>query len=314
MEKQRIIPHLWFDTQAEEAAHYYAGVFPDSRVDQVIGIEGTPSGDVPVVYFTLWGHEFQAISAGPLFRFNPSLSFMVNFDPLFFGKGEAAAREARRRLDEAWEKLAQGGRALMPLGKYPFSERYGWIEDRFGLGWQLILGKPDGDPRPPILPSLLFTGDKRGQAKAAADHYAAAFPDTQRGMFVPYGPGMEPDKEGDTMFSDMRIGDTWFTLMDSARQQGAKFNEAVSFMIPCEDQAAIDRFTKKLSAVPEAEQCGWVKDKFGVSWQIVPAEMDGMLREGSKEQVARVTEAFLQMKKFDIAALRAAYDSVPAAR
>jgi predicted 3-demethylubiquinone-9 3-methyltransferase (glyoxalase superfamily) len=76
----------------------------------------------------------------------------------------------------------------------------------------------------------------------------------------------------------------------------------------CETQEQIDYYWKKLSAVPEAEMCGWLKDKYGLSWQITPADMDEMMREGTKEQIARVTQAFLKMKKFDIAELRKAYE------
>jgi predicted 3-demethylubiquinone-9 3-methyltransferase (glyoxalase superfamily) len=96
--------------------------------------------------------------------------------------------------------------------------------------------------------------------------------------------------------------------MDSARMHDFGFNEAVSLIVNCKDQEEIDYYWEKLSAVPEAEQCGWLKDKYGVSWQVTPVEMDEMMRKGSKEQVARVTQAFLKMKKFDVAELRRAYD------
>ena len=87
-----------------------------------------------------------------------------------------------------------------------------------------------------------------------------------------------------------------------------KFTEAISFVIRCEDQAEIDYYWSKLSAVPEAEQCGWVKDKYGLSWQIVPSIMDTMMASGDKEKIARVTQAFLSMKKFNIETLQAAFE------
>ena len=86
------------------------------------------------------------------------------------------------------------------------------------------------------------------------------------------------------------------------------FNESISFMVSCETQAEIDGYWEKLSAVPGAEQCGWVKDKYGLSWQIVPTAMNEMLENGTPEQLARVTQAFLKMKKFDIAQLQDAFD------
>jgi predicted 3-demethylubiquinone-9 3-methyltransferase (glyoxalase superfamily) len=95
--------------------------------------------------------------------------------------------------------------------------------------------------------------------------------------------------------------------MDSAHEHNFKFNEAVSLMVHCDTQEDIDYYWNKLSAVPEAEQCGWLKDKFGLSWQIVPTELDEMMRNGTTEQIAGVTQAFLKMKKFDLAQLRRAY-------
>jgi predicted 3-demethylubiquinone-9 3-methyltransferase (glyoxalase superfamily) len=100
----------------------------------------------------------------------------------------------------------------------------------------------------------------------------------------------------------------WFAAMDSAHEHKFKFNEAISFMVYCDTQAEIDEYWEKLSAVPEAEQCGWLKDRYGVSWQIVPTAMDEMMSQGTSDQMGRVTEAFLKMKKFDIAELKRAYE------
>jgi predicted 3-demethylubiquinone-9 3-methyltransferase (glyoxalase superfamily) len=304
---QRIVPHLWFDKEAREAAAFYASVFPDSEVGKITTLGGTPGGDTDIVSFRLWGQRFEAISAGPLFKFNPSISFIVNFDPLFFGQGPSAKEAARGKLDEVWNRLSQGGQALMPLDAYPFSERYGWIQDKYGLSWQLILADAEGDPRPPIIPALLFTGKDAGKAAGAIDFYVSVFQDAQKGMLVPFGPGQEPEREGTVMFADFRIGNQWLAAMDSSADHRFAFNEAVSLMIKCDSQAEIDRYWKKLSAVPESEQCGWLKDKFGLSWQVVPRRMDDMLEQGDRKQLARVTEAFLKMKKFDLATLEKAY-------
>jgi predicted 3-demethylubiquinone-9 3-methyltransferase (glyoxalase superfamily) len=151
----KIVPHLWFDKEAKEAARFYCSVFPNSRIEHETTIRDTPapSGDCDIVYFSLDGNPFMAISAGPLFQ----------------------------------------------------------------------------------------------------------------------------------------------------------FNESVSFVVRCEDQKEIDHYWSKLSAVPDAEQCGWCKDKFGLSWQIVPADMDRMMADKDPKKIARVVQAFLKMKKFDLAALRKAY-------
>lgn len=305
---QKIVPHLWYDKEAKEAAQFYASVFPDSRITNVTTLHDTPSGDADVVSFTLWGRKFMAISAGPLFRFNPSISFFVNFDPLLFDPSPTRDKDAREKLDEMWEKLSDGGTVLMEIGQYPFSERFGWIQDRYGLSWQLILTNPEGDPRPPIVPSMLFVGDNCGRAEEAIGFYLSVFRNSKQGSMFRYGAGQEPDREGTIMFADFMLEDTWFAAMDSAHEHDFAFNEAISFMVNCDDQGEIDYYWEKLSAVPEAEQCGWLKDKFGVSWQIVPTLLDEMMREGTKDQIARVTQAFLPMKKFDIAALERAYE------
>ena len=151
---KQITPHLWFDKQAKEAAEFYVSIFPDSKITHVSTLKNTPSGDCDVVSFTLNGQPFMAISAGPLF----------------------------------------------------------------------------------------------------------------------------------------------------------KFNEAISFIIPCETQEEIDYYWAKLAADPNAGQCGWLKDKFGLSWQVTPAILGDLMGSGDGVRTARVVQAFLKMKKFDIAALRRAYE------
>jgi predicted 3-demethylubiquinone-9 3-methyltransferase (glyoxalase superfamily) len=290
----RITPHLWFDTQAVEAARFYCETFPGSRVTDVTTIRDTPSGDTEVVSFELFGQPFQAISAGPLFRFTPAVSFLVS----------CASHE---EVDAYWARLSERGNVLMPLRSYPFSERYGWTEDRYGLSWQVTLAgeEPSGQR---ITPTLMFAGEVCGKAEEAIGFYASVFPDSKVGPIVRYGEGEEPDRPGTVKHASFALDGQWFAAMDSARVHGFGFNEAISLLVGCEDQQEIDRYWDVLSAVPEAEQCGWLKDRYGLSWQIVPAEMDEMLRAGTVEQVARVTRAFLAMKKFDLAQLRRAFE------
>ncbi len=298
---QKITPHLWFDKEAKEAAEFYTSLLPYSKVTNITTLHDTPSGDCDVVSFELSGQPFMAISAGPLFKFNPSVSFILNFDP-------SKDKNARVNLDRLWEKLLEGGTALMPLDTYPFSERYGWIQDRYGLSWQLILTNPAGEERPFIIPSLMFTGKIVGHTEEAIDFYCALFKGSKRGITARYPKGMEPDKEGTIMFADFYILGTWLTAMDSAREHNFTFNEAISLIIPCETQEEIDYYWEKLSAAPEAEQCGWLKDKFGLSWQVWPTAIGEMMKNGTREQIDRLTQTFLPMKKFDIAPLQKAYE------
>ncbi|MTW88035.1 VOC family protein [Virgibacillus dakarensis] len=297
---QIIVPHLWYDKEANEAAEFYASIFPDSRITNKTTLHDTPSGDADLVSFELWGQKFMAINAGPYFTFNPSVSFMVNFDP-------SREKDASEKLEEVWNKLSEGGTVLMPLDKYPFSEKYGWIQDKYGLSWQLILTDPEGEVRPAIVPSLMFVGDTCGKAEEAINFYLSVFKNSKQGLIARYPQEMEPDKEGTIMFSDYMLENQWFAVMDSARDHKFSFNEAISFMIYCDTQAEIDDYWDKLSAVPESEQCGWLKDKFGVSWQVVPKEMDEMMTSSTPQQIDRVNKATLKMKKLDLAELQKVY-------
>jgi len=195
----------------------------------------------------------------------------------------------------------------MALDKYPFSDRYGWIQDKYGISWQLILSNPDGEECPFITPSILFVENVCGKAEEASCFYLSVFKNTKQGITARYPERKEPDKEGTIMYTDFMIEKHWIAAMDSAREHNFVFNEAISFMVSCDTQKEIDYYWRKLSAVPQAGQCGWLKDKYGLSWQITPAILDEMMSKGTKEQIDRLTQSFLSMKKFDIANLEKAY-------
>jgi predicted 3-demethylubiquinone-9 3-methyltransferase (glyoxalase superfamily) len=298
---KHIIPHLWFDTQAVEAANLYAEVF-GAKITHTATLHNTPSGDSDIVSFEIDGQPFMAINAGPMFTLNPSISFIVNYDPSRFS-------DATEKLDAAWAQLSEDGTVRMELGEYPFSKHYGWVEDKYGVNWQLMLTNPEGEPRPFMTPSMLFTGANAGRAEEAIDFYCTVFKEGKRGVTARYPEGSVPDQAGTIMYADFSVMNTWIAAMDSAINHGFTFNEACSFLIPCDTQEELDYYTEKLSTVPESEQCGWVKDQFGVSWQVHPVALDQMLSEGSPEQVARVTAAFLQMKRIDLKELTRVYET-----
>ena len=308
---RKITPHLWFDKEAKEAAQLYTSIFPNSRITNVTTIHNVPSptGDSDIVSFELSGQPFMAISAGPDFKINPSVSFIVNFDP-------SRDQKARASIDAVWNKLSPGGTILMPLQEYPFSKHYGWLQDKYGLSWQLMLTNPQGEERPDMVPSLLFVGEVCGKTEEAIEFYLSIFRNSpfnsdrdgsRMGAMMRYGAGQEPEKAGTVMFADFKLAGTWLAAMDSAREHQFAFNEAISLLVPCETQEEIDYFWNKLSADPGAEQCGWLKDRYGLSWQVWPTVMGEMMADGTPEQIARVTKAFLPMKKFEIAKLEEAY-------
>jgi predicted 3-demethylubiquinone-9 3-methyltransferase (glyoxalase superfamily) len=290
---QKITPHLWFDKEANEAAKFYTSIFKESKINNTTTLHNTPSGAVDVVAIELLGQEFTLISAGPLFKFNPSISFLV-------------ACKTKNEVDALWENLSEGGTALMELGEYPFSERYGWVQDRYGLSWQVMF-MGGYEIKQKITPTLMFVGKLCGIAEEAIDFYATVFRNAKVGDILRYNNSDEPDKEGTIKHAAFKLEGLEFAAMDSARVHNFTFNEAISFMVHCETQEEIDYYWGKLSADPKAEQCGWLKDKYGVSWQIVPTVMDEMLKVKDKEKLARVTEAFLKMKKFNIEVLMKAY-------
>lgn len=289
---KKIVPHLWFDKEAAEAANWYIRLFENSRFINAVTIPDTPSGDTEIIDFELAGLRFSAISAGPYFKFNPSVSLMV-------------ACNTREEVDRLHMNLSAGGAELMALGDYPFSKRYAWVQDRYGLNWQLMFVENMEEPQR-IRPTLLFAGDVCGKAADAIDHYASVFEKSRKGFINNYAAGEAVDGRAKINYGELDIQGTQFIFMDHGFGGDFTFNEAFSFMVLCENQEEIDYYWDKLSFVPEAEQCGWIKDKFGLSWQIVPANMNDVLMKGTKEEVAHVTEAFLKMKKFDLAALEKA--------
>lgn len=296
--QQKITPNLWFNQNAKEAVDYYVSVFPDSAIQSttyypnsseegLANFQRDMAGKELVIEFQLGDLRFTAINAGPEFTPNASISFMVNFDV-------SRDKNALENLNQIWEKLLEGGEALMPLDKYPFSERYGWVRDRYGVTWQLSLTDPTGESRPFIIPSLMFSQKSTNRAKEAITFYLSVFENTKIGTLAPYTENTGPAKKGSLMFADFMLEDQWFAAMDSAVEQNFTFNEAISLSVACKSQEEIDYLWEKLSTVPEAEQCGWCKDQFGVSWQIVPENMEELM------QKPNAYSKMMQMKKLVI--------------
>lgn len=284
---QKITPHLWFDKEARQAAEFYTTAFDDAKITYINTIHDTPSGDAEIVGFQIMGYDFLSISAGPYFKINPSISF------------HARCRTVEE-VEHLWGKLSPGGSVMMELGEYPFSKKYGWIQDKFGVSWQVI--HTDEDTAVRIVPALMFVGDVCGKAEDAIHFYASVFPGGKSHVLDRYTEGEEPDAAGTVKYSQFNLFGQDFVAMDSAWNHEFGFNEAVSFMVNCKNQQEIDYFWDKLSAVPEAEQCGWIKDKYGVSWQITPENMGELIGKNP----GKTTPVMLQMKKIIIADLEEA--------
>lgn len=290
---QKITPHLWFDKEAIEAANFYVKVFPGSTIKDTVVLHNTPSGSVDVINIQIWGYNFQMINAGPPFKFTTAVSFH-------------AACRTEKEVDEAWKNLSEGGIIMMELGEYPFSKKYGWVQDKYGISWQV--GLMDGSSKQRITPNMMFTEGVCGKAEEAVNYYTSVFKNSKIGELMMYQEGEDPNEEGTVKFVSFTLEGQEFAAMDSALMHGFTFNEAISFIVYCKDQEEIDYYWDRLSADPNAEQCGWLKDKYGFSWQIVPEQMENMMKDKDEKKIARVTEAFLKMKKFDLKKLEEAYE------
>lgn len=289
---KKIIPHLWFDKEAVEAAELYSSIFENSSIESIIQIHDTPSGTSDTVEVKLSGQEFIFISAGPIFQHTPAISLMVH----------CSSKEEVNRL---WEVLSIDGTILIELSKYPSSEWYGWVNDRYGVSWQILL--TDKPITQKIVPHIMYSGKQVGKAKEAIEFYTTLFENsTVEAVLYDKENSDIPNK---VQYAAFTIEGHLFSAMDSMMDHDFTFNEAFSILVNCENQEEIDFFWDKLSSVPEAEQCGWLKDRFGVSWQISPRILGGMLATKDEKQKERVVQSFLQMKKMDIAELERAYNN-----
>ena len=294
---QKITPFLWFNTQAEEAIKRYTSIFKNSKIDSINRYPDEPlegpmkgmEGKVITGVFELAGQQFMALDGGPAFKFTPAASFFVNCDSV-------------TEVDQIWSKLSDGGKVLMELDKYPFSERFGWLEDKYGLSWQINFGARSQK----ITPFLMFVGQQHGKAEQAMKLYTSLFENSRIENVMRYGAG-EEGEAGTVQHAVFQLDGQEFMAIDSNAAHAFTFTEATSFYVECESQDELDRLWNKLSADPKAEQCGWLKDQFGVSWQIIPKALPELMNDPDPVKSRRVMEAMLQMKKIDIAGLKKAY-------
>ena len=297
MRSNLIVPCLWFDDQAEQAAAFYTDTFPGGRVIAVSHYPesfdnpgGKPRGSVLTVEFEVAGQRFTALNGGPQFSMNPSISFFVNVD---------SADEANR----LFSTLEDRGSVLMPLDAYPWSERYGHSCVVFdGKMWR----RPGG---PVIAPCLMFSGARHGLAEAALQKSAEIFPDGTIHSLERYAEGEGP--EGTLKHGRVVVANQDLIAMDSHIDHGIDFNEGISLQVMCANQQEIDRYWEALASDGGAPgRCGWLKDQFGISWQVVPQGHKEWFTTSDAAARDRVFAAVLEMEKLDIATLQAAFDGL----
>jgi predicted 3-demethylubiquinone-9 3-methyltransferase (glyoxalase superfamily) len=283
-----INPCLWFDGQAKAAADLYCAIFPDSKIKSASPI---------VVDFELCGQKFIGLNGGDMFKPNASISFYV-------------VCETEEEVRGLWLPLSENGKAMIPLGKYPWSELYGWTQDRFGVTWQITLDKTRAKGQR-ITPSMLFTQESHGRGNEAIDFYTSVFPNSSIEMKAYYDEGESTySTTGMLKFSLFNLLGQSFTIMDAGFHQPYTFNEGISLVVDCENQAEVDYFWGKLTEGGQESQCAWLKDKFGVSWQIVPKLLTQLLSHPDREKAGRAMQAMMKMRKIDTVALQKAFDGV----
>lgn len=273
--KKQITPCLWYNHQAKEAAALYCSVFEKSKITSQSPI---------VTEIEVSGQRFILLDGGPMYQPNPSISFYYICENI-------------EELEIIWSAFSKEGNIMMPLDKYPWSEKYGWITDKFGISWQLALGNI-GEAGQKITPCLLFTGKQYGRVDEAIEHYTGIFNHVSIDGILRYGANELPDTAGKVKHSQIVVDGQKFMLMESAAEHKFTFTEGVSLTVYCETQKEIDEYWEKFTESGEESMCGWLKDKFGVSWQIIPTMLGKIMSDPAK--AGKAAQAFMSMRKLNI--------------
>lgn len=272
-----IYPCLWFDGQAKAAANFYCSLFPNSKI----------TTDTPmVVQFEILGKKIMGLNGGPMFKINPSISFFVTC-------------QTDEEIEALAAKLLEGGKVMMPLDKYPWSEKYAWVVDKFGMTWQLMLSEIQ-DASQKLVPSFLFVGEQYGKAGKALEHYTKIFPNSSIFHQELYKEG-EGQAVGTLKFGHFSLNGTLFAAMDGFGEHDFQFNEGLSLVVECDTQTEIDHYWDSLCEGGQESRCGWLKDKFGVSWQIIPKVIGSLMSDPERGQ--RVMQEVMKMNKLDLQVL-----------
>lgn len=268
---------LWFNGDAKNAAEFYRTVFSSSYE--------SVSENSMTVHYRLFGRKFMHLNGGPDFKINPAISFYVELSD-------------NTNLEIIWEKLIEGGRILMPLSAYSWSEKYGWCADKYGVNWQVVKCH---DEFQKVSPHLMFTGPNNGKANEAIQFYTELFAKSKICKMSKYNEN-DLDICGHLKFGQFELNGSLFNAMDSSGPHDFNFNEAVSIMINVETQEEIDYYWNAFeSSGGKPGRCGWIKDKYGISWQVIPSILGKLL--SNSQTASKATSAFLPMTKFIIADL-----------
>lgn len=283
----KIFPCLWYNGDAGLAAQFYTQIF-DGKITE---------NTFTVVSIKLFGQKMMLLNAGPQFEKNASISFMVMC-------------ETEEEVDRYWEQLAATGTVLKDLGEYPWSKCYGWVRDSFGVTWQIYLGDKTGEQK--IIPTLMFVHQNNGKAMQAMQFYTGVFPESSIGNVLLYGDGVDMENQeppNNVQHAHFKINGYSLFCMDNSYNHPFNFNEGISFVVMTQDQQETDELWEKLTENGSEAPCGWLKDKFGLSWQIVPGRLIELLNQEDPAKSQKAVSAMLKMKKIEIALMEAAVNS-----
>lgn len=276
--KNSVYPCLGIRGKIAEASEFYMQTFGDGKV--------LTNSEI-VILIELSGQKFMLLNDGPSSSPNPSISFMV-------------ICETENETEQYYNKLTVGGKVLMAIDNYPWSSKYGWVEDKFGVSWQLYTGSKADTPQK-FCPTFMFTGVKAGQAKTAIQDFTQLFPDSNIQGIMNYGVG-EGDSEDFVKHAQFKIKDYIMMAMDSSANHAFGFNDAISIVVECDTQDEIDKYWAHLTASGGHEvACGWLTDQYGISWQIIPKNIVKWVTDPISGQ--RAMQAMMKMKKLIIADL-----------
>ncbi len=265
---------IWCDNNGQEVASFYCSIFPNSHID---------TQNEVVTSFHIDGTSLTTLNGGNQFRSNPSASFYTTV-------------ENEDELHTIWDKLIDGGKVLMPLDKYEWSPLYGWLEDKYGVSWQLTFGEIDAVGKR-VIPFLMFCGANQGKAEDAMNFYQKMMPPAKEAVIIHYQEG-QVSVDAKVVHAKFYIGENVFMAIDSGISQPFTFNEGVSFIIHCNNQEEIDYYWNTITENGKESMCGWCTDQFGVSWQIAPVQIAALLSQLEKRE--RVFKVLMQMKKIDL--------------
>jgi predicted 3-demethylubiquinone-9 3-methyltransferase (glyoxalase superfamily) len=260
-----ITPCLWFESSAEEAAKFYCETFQNSFIIDSSNVS---------VNFSLNNREYIAMNGSPGIKINNTTSFSV-----YCGSDQ--------EIQRLYDVLLDGGEIMMPLGPYPWARKYAWVQDKFGVSWQLDVD-PINNPQN-IVPSVMFVNKHATKLKEAITFYHEIFPKPHLLFQMAYPPEMQMPV-GSLRFAQHKLNGYIFNFMSSHEKHEWEVNEGVSFIISCQDQDEIDHYWNSLIAQGgKPRKFGWLKDKYGITWQVLPINLGDLLKiEGNLEKLIKM--------------------------